>query len=249
MKYASKVQKKPQISPMYEEDKQKKHNLRLDATTLEPFTINHKIILALFAAAIFLIIFGATKKGWYIHEIAALFFGLGILTGFAGRLKLGEFTSSFIDGAKGMVHVALVVAFARAILVVAADGNILDSMLNYASKLVSGSHPVIASQAMLIVQTFINFFVPSGSGQAALTMPIMTPLADVIGVSRQIAVLAFQFGDGYNLILPTSGATMGVLAMAGVSYQKWLKWIFPLMLIWFVLSMLLLVPPYFIGWQ
>ena len=249
MRYASKIQKKPQASPMYEEDKLKRHDFHLDESRHDKFTLNHKIILGMFAAAILLIIFGATKKGWYIQEIAALFFALAIASAIVGRLKIGDFTNTFVAGAKDMVHVALVVAFARAILVVASDGNILDSMLHYTAGLIEGAHPIVASQAMLVVQTFVNFFVPSGSGQAALTMPIMAPLADVLGVSRQVAVLAFQFGDGYNIILPTSGATMGVLAMAGVSYQKWLKWVLPLMIIWFVLSMALLIPPYFMDWQ
>lgn len=216
--YAKKVKKNPQISPTYEDDKQKRHNLHLTNSAHEPFTTRHKIILTLFAIAILSIIFGATKKGWYIKEIAGLFFGLSIATAIVGRMKANEFANTLVYGAKEMVSVALIVAFARAILVIASDGNILDTLLNYASKLVSGSHPVIASQAMLLVQTAINFFVPSGSGQAALTMPIMAPLSDVLGVSRQIAVLAFQFGDGYNIILPTSAATMGVLGMAGVRY-------------------------------
>jgi uncharacterized ion transporter superfamily protein YfcC len=247
--YARKLKKNPQLSPTYEEDKIKKHNLHLDTSKDDKFTLNHKLILVLFVASVLLIIFGATKKGWYIQEIAGLFFGLGILSGIVGRMKINDFTNSFIAGTKDMVSVALIVAFARAILVVASEGNILDTMLYGASRIISGAHPIIAGQAMLIVQTFINFFIPSGSGQAALTMPIMTPLADVLNVSRQTAVLAFQFGDGFNVILPTSGATMGVLGLAGVAYPKWLKWVWPLMVIWFLLCVVLLIPPYFLNWR
>ena len=100
---------------------------------------------------------------------------------------------------------------------------------------------------MFVFQTFLNFFVPSGSGQAALTMPIMAPLSDLLGLSRQTAVLAFQFGDGLsNMIIPTSGVTMGILAVAKVPYNVWIKWFTPLLLILIVACMLLLLPPLFL---
>ena len=110
-------------------------------------------------------------------------------------------------------------------------------------------HPVISSQAMFIIQSMINFFVPSGSGQAALTMPIMAPLGDIIGVSRQTAVLAFQFGDGFsNMIIPTSAITMGVLSLADIPWEKWARWILPLQIVLFIFGLLLLIPPFLIGW-
>lgn len=248
MRYGKKVYKNPAISPMYEEDKAKRHNLHMDNSRQEPFTLAHKIIIGLFVSSIILIIFGATKKGWYIAEISGLFFGLAIVCSIVAGIKINEFADTFIAGAKDMVYVALIIAFARAILVIASDVNILDTLLYTAGKVVSGAHPIIAAQAMMGVQTVINFFIPSGSGQAALTMPVMAPLADVLGVSRQVAVLAYQFGDGFNPILPTSPVTMAVIGMAGIAYTKWLKWVMPLMIVWFVLAMLLLVPPYFMKW-
>jgi uncharacterized ion transporter superfamily protein YfcC len=114
---------------------------------------------------------------------------------------------------------------------------------------ISSLHPIISSHAMLVTQSLINFFVPSGSGQAALTMPIMTPLADLVGVGRQTAVLAFQFGDGItNMIIPTSAITMGVLSLANIPYEKWLRWMLPLFALLFILALLLLIPPYFFNW-
>jgi len=115
---------------------------------------------------------------------------------------------------------------------------------------ISQLHPVIAAQAMFITQGIINFFVHSGSGQAALTMPVMAPLADVVGITRQTAVLAFQFGEGWiNPILPTSGVTMGVLGLAGISWQTWFKWMLPAQVYFLILALLLLIPPFFFGYH
>lgn len=149
-----------------------------------------------------------------------------------------------------MVGVALIIGCARAILVVATEGKILDVLLYALSTVISDLHPVFASQAMFVTQGIINFFVHSGSGQAALTMPVMAPLADVVGISRQTAVLAFQFGEGWiNPILPTSGVTMGVLGLAGISWEKWFRWMLPAQLFFFLLALILLVPPYFFGYH
>jgi uncharacterized ion transporter superfamily protein YfcC len=196
------------------------------------------------------LVFGILTYGWYINEIAALFLGLGIASGLLGRLSLGEVADAIKEGAKDMVGVALIIGCARAILVVATDGKILDVLLYSLSSVISGLHPVFASQAMFVTQGIINFFVHSGSGQAALTMPVMAPLADVVGISRQTAVLAFQFGEGWiNPILPTSGVTMGVLGLAGISWEKWFRWMLPAQLFFFVLALILLVPPFFFGYH
>ena len=207
-------------------------------------------MLWLFLAAIVLLVFGILNYGWYINEIAALFLGLGIVSGLLGRLSLGQIADGFKEGARDMVGVALIIGCARAILVVATDGKILDVLLYALSTVISDLHPVFAAQAMFVTQGIINFFVHSGSGQAALTMPVMAPLADVVGISRQTAVLAFQFGEGWiNPILPTSGVTMGVLGLAGISWEKWFRWMLPAQLFFFLLALILLVPPYFFGYH
>ena len=123
-------------------------------------------------------------------------------------------------------------------------------MLFGLANVISGLHPILASQAMFVTQGIINFFVHSGSGQAALTMPVMAPLADVVGISRQTAVLAFQFGEGWiNPILPTSGVTMGVLGLAGIPWERWVKWMLPAQVFFFLLALVLLVPPFFFGYH
>jgi uncharacterized ion transporter superfamily protein YfcC len=204
----------------------------------------------LFGMAMLFLIYGVLAFGWFINEIGALFLGVGIACGFAGRLKLGQMAESFKKGAQGMIGVALIIGCARAILVIANDGKILDVMLYNLSGIVANVHPIFAAQAMFVTQCIINFFVHSGSGQAALTMPIMAPLADAVGITRQTAVLAFQFGEGWiNPILPTSGVTMGVLGMAQIPWEKWFRWMLPLQIYFFFVALILLAIAFLINYQ
>jgi len=247
-RYAKKISHNPEKSPVYELDEywRKKQSNIDDISGME---FSHRLILVLFLGTIVFLIFGVLYLKWYISEIAALFFGLGILVGLLGRLNFSKMASSFVDGAKDLVLVAFVVAFARAILVVATDGQIIDTILHGLSGMISSIHPIFAGQMMFFVQMCINFLVPSGSGQAALTMPIMAPLSDLVGVTRQTAVLAFQFGDGFtNLIIPTSGITMGVLGIARIPWEKWARWIIPFEIILFILGLTLLIPPVLLNW-
>lgn len=250
MIYAAKVKTNPKISPMYEFDEKRRHEMHLDNSKSGEFLLHHKLVLLLFASSMVILIVGILGYKWYITELGALFLGLGIVTGIVGKLKLGQMTDAFKDGAKDMVGVALIIGCARAILVIANEGKIMDTMLFSVSGLIQGLHPVLAAQAMFVAQGVINFFVHSASGQAMLTMPVMSPLADVLGISRQIAVLAFQFGEGWiNPILPTSGVTMGVLGLAQIPWPKWFKWMLPVQIIFFILALLLLVPPFFFNYQ
>ncbi|MCI0515595.1 TIGR00366 family protein [candidate division KSB1 bacterium] len=250
MIYANKIKKNPEKSPVFELDQARKRELKLDTNAPAVITIYHKLVLLAFLVAMGLLLVGVLKFKWYIDEIAALFFGLGIVAGLLGKLSLNEITDSFKAGARDMMGVALIIACARAILVIAVDGKILDVMLYSLASLISHFHPIVAAQAMFVTQGIINFFVHSGSGQAALTMPVMAPLADVIGISRQTAVLAFVFGEGWiNPILPTSGVTMGILGLAGISWEKWAKWMLPIQIFFFILALLLLIPPVLLKWQ
>lgn len=202
------------------------------------FSLRHRLILALFALSLILLVVGVNRWDWYIEEIGGLFLALGVLSGALAGFKPSELVRHLVAGASDMMTPALVIGMSKAILLVAEHGQIIDTMLHSASQLVSHLHPIWAAEAMLAVQSGINFFVPSGSGQAALTMPIMAPLSDLIGIHRQTAVLAFQFGDGLvNLIIPTSGVTMGVLALAKIPFGRWLRFIAPLMFILFGLAM------------
>ncbi len=243
-RYAARIKKDPEKSIVFELDRNRKNAFEVRAAESGDMAWNIRFILLLFLAAIAVLIFGILKYSWYINEIAAVFFAFGIVAGIFGKRSFSQIADDFKEGAKDMVGVALIISCARAILIIATDGRILDLLLHGLSGMISGMHPVFAAQSMFIAQGVINFFVHSGTAQAALTMPIMTPLADIVGITRQTAVLAFQFGEGWiNPILPTSGVTMGVLGLAGIAWEKWFKWLFKLQVYFLVVALLLLVPP------
>ncbi|MGB0525046.1 MAG: YfcC family protein [Flammeovirgaceae bacterium] len=242
MNYARKIERDPANSPMYELDQQSKY--KNSQHELEKFTLAHKLIIVVFLLGLVMLIVGVNKYDWYINEISALFLVLGVLAAIIAKLTADEAVAAFIEGAAEMVKVCMVIALAKGVLIIASEGKIIDTILYTLSSAVEGYPKAVSIQLMFYTQSFLNFFLPSGSGQAALTMPIMSPLSDIIGISRQTAVLAFQFGDGLsNMIIPTSGVTMGVLTLANVPYQKWLKWAIPLMVIFFTLAMIMLLPP------
>ncbi len=239
MWYAHRIHREPQRSPVYELDVIKRQSLHLDSKADLRMTSQHIQVLVV----------GVLGYGWYIEEIAGLFLGAGIAAGVAGRMRFAAIVDGLVDGARSLLSTALIIAVARAILVVAERGRIIDTCLNALASLINGLPGFVCAQIMFFVQSLLNFFVPSGSGQAALTMPVMAPLGDLVGVSRQTAVLAYQFGDGFsNLIIPTSAVCMGVLALGGVPWEKWARWILPLQIMFVLLGMLLLIPPFLMGW-
>lgn len=250
MRYAARVRKNPRYSPTFEEDleRRKKLQLNLSPTELVQLTPAHKRVLLLFLAGMALLVFGILRFKWYINEIAGLFLALGVLSGFVGRLKAEDMARSFVDGARDMVNAALIIGCARAILVVATDGKILDTTLYAMSRAISHVHPVLSAQMMFISQCVINFFVHSGTAQAALTMPIMAPLGELVGLTRQTSVFAFQLAEYINPILPTSGVTMGVLGLAQLRWEKWAKWLLPLVVVWVLFGLITLIPPVLIRW-
>jgi uncharacterized ion transporter superfamily protein YfcC len=188
-------------------------------------------ILAVFLAGIVFFVWGAASHGWYIDELNAVFFGIGLIAAVIGRLGPGETSRTFLEGAAKMTAPALIVGFARAIAIVLEDGQIIDSIVFSIAGLLEGMPADVSAVGMLIVQSLCNFFIPSGTGQAFVTMPIMSPLATLTGVPQQTAVLAFQFGDGFtNMIVPTSALVMGALALGKVPYTAWFRFVGPLML-------------------
>ena len=243
MIYANNVFKNPAFSPVYEIDmlREKEDHLKEGHSEL---TSVRKLILGLLFFSVIFLVYGVQEFDWYINEIAALFIALGIVSAILAKLSLDETVTSFKDGAKDMITAALVVGLSKGVLIIATEGKIIDTILYHVATAAEGFHPAVSVQVMFLVQSFINFFVPSGSGQAALTMPIMSPLSDLLGITRQTAVLAFQFGDGLsNMIIPTSGVTMGVLAIAKIPYDKWFKWMLPLFILLMLTAMVLLIPP------
>jgi uncharacterized ion transporter superfamily protein YfcC len=251
VRYAERVKHRPQLSPVYDLDRERKTEVTHPTNPVQAATFSRpqKLVMLIFLLAFAGLVMGALKFDWYITEIAALFLGMGILAGIVARLRLNQIAETFVAGAKDMMTAALVVAFSRGILVIATEGKIIDTILASLSGLTAQAHPIISAYLMLFVQAGINFFVPSGSGQAALTMPIMAPLSDLLGITRQTAVLIFQFGDGFNnMIIPTSGVTMGVLGIAGIPFERWLRWALPLALIFYAAGLILIAIPVLFGW-
>ena len=199
-------------------------------------------ILAVFLLGLGLFVFGAAQYGWYISELNAVFFGIGLAGALIARMSPGETSQTFLEGAAKMTAPALIVGFARAIAVVLEDGQIIDSIVDSIAGLLEGTPADVSAIGMLVVQSVCNFFIPSGSGQAFVTMPIMSPLATLTGVPQQTAVLAFQFGDGFaNMIVPTNALVIGALALGRVPYTVWFRFVGPLMLKILMLAAVFLV--------
>lgn len=200
-------------------------------------------ILNLLMFTIVYLVVGVMGYGWYLPEICALFMALGIVSGFCAGYSADNISKEFIAGAKDIFSAALIIGFAAGIIVILKDGQVIDTMLASMASTLEGAGRAGALGSMYGIQTFINIFIPSASAKAAVTMPIMAPFSDMIGVSRQATVLAFQFGDGItNMITPCSGVLMAVLSVARIPYEKWFRWVWKFILLMIVVCFLLLLP-------
>ena len=204
-------------------------------------SVRHGAILIVFAAAIGVIAYGGANLDWYVVELSAVFLGMAILVGLIAGMSPGKLADTFVAGAKDLSGVALLIAFANAIRVLAEQGMIIDTALHFVETSLEGIGKTTALWLMFLVQSAINFFVPSGSGQAALTMPLMAPLSDVLGVSRNSAVLAYQFGDGFtNIVVPTNAVLMGCISAGKVEFGTWLRWVWKVELALFAFAFVML---------
>lgn len=203
-------------------------------------------VLLLFYTIFYLVI-GVLAYHWYIMEIATLFFAMGIFSGLSMNKKIDDVFKLFLEGIKDILTPALVVGLASGIIYILEQGRVIDTILYNVSSAMLGVGEIAAVGGMYAFQTLLNVVMPSGSAKAALTMPIMVQFSDLINVSRQTTVLAFQFGDGFtNMITPTSGILLGVLAVARIPYTVWVKWVWKFILFMIILGFLLLLPTLFI---
>jgi uncharacterized ion transporter superfamily protein YfcC len=203
----------------------------------------HFFVLNILAFTMLYLIVGVLGYQWYIMEIAALFLAMGIVTGFAAGKKPGETTKLFVEGVKDIVSASLVVGFAGGIIAILTDGQIIDTVLNSLSGSLKGANQMSAITIMYGFQSLLNLIITSGSAKAALTIPIMAEFSDIVGLTRQATIMAFQFGAGFtDMIAPTSGVLIGVLGMARIPYVKWLKWVMPVLIIFIIIGLLLLIP-------
>lgn len=250
MIYAARIKRDPSRSVMYQHDKKRREELRKKQEKMEDFNWKHGACLMILLLGIVLMIVGVIIFDWYIKEIAGLFLAMGLSSAIIVGKDMNDIAGSFIRGCKEIVSAALVVGFVGGIIVILEEGGVMDTILYYMASTISGVPRMVAADLQYIIQMFFNFFIPSGSTKAALTMPVMAPLADLSGITRQTAVLAYQFGDGFtNMIIPTSGVTVGTLAMAKIPYEKWFKWNFPMQVAFFVTSIVLLIWPVLSNWQ
>ena len=199
-------------------------------------------ILVVLLLTVIALIVGVTCWDWYMPEITGLFLGMGIVCGIIAGFSANKIADELIAGARDILSAALVVGFASGIIVILQDGKVVDSILHGMQEGLDGSSPVASLSAMYGIQALINFIIPSATAKAAITIPIMAPFADMVGVSRQAMVLAFQFGDGFtNMVTPTSGVLVAALAMARIPYAKWVKWVWKGVAVLLVLGFLLLL--------
>ena len=225
-RYARRVTSNPQESLVADIDFSRGFELPDDV----PFTARRLVVLISFLLAIGLFVFGVARWGWFLTELGAVFLGLTVLAALLGRLGPNRVAREFSTGAAELTSAALVIGFARTIEVVLNDAVIKDTVIHGIASTLEGLPAAAAAVGMLGVQSVFNFLIPSGSGQAYVTMPIMAPLADLTGVGREAAVLAYQFGDGFtNMIVPTNALLMGMLALGRVPYPRWFRFVLPLL--------------------
>lgn len=238
MLYALRIRKNPQSSRSYESDayfRNQANSKTLETDTHESFSLGQALVLATVGLGVIWIIFGVTVYQYYIPEIATQFFIIGVISGIIGvafhlrGMGLNDIARSFRKGASELLGAAMIVGMAKGIVLIlggddSAEPSVLNTLLHEAGQWIAPLPSQLSAIGMLFFQSVLNFFIPSGSGQAALTVPLMAPLADIAGLSRQISVLAFQLGDGLtNLIIPTSASLMGTLAVARLDYVTWFR--------------------------
>lgn len=244
MRYAARVKRDPSLSLVADQrDANERHFIGHDGNKIEvvELTGRHKLILTLFALSFAIMIWGVSVGGWWMAEISALFLVGSIVIGLVGQLSEEELTNTFVNGARDLLGVALIIALARGIVVIMDQGNITHSILYGAEQLVSGLPGVAFINAVYWLEMALSFLVPSSSGLAVLSMPVLAPLGDFVNVSRELAVTAYQSASGLpNLITPTSGVVMGGLAIGRVSYGRWVKFMCPLLAILVVIVTLVL---------
>lgn len=253
IRYARRIEKDPAKSLVYGEDveaeKQRLYSSGAEGEA-KRMTRRQKISLLLSAPVLGVTIWGVSSQGWFMIEMAGMFVLLMLIIGLVSGLTPSTISSSFSEGMRSVLEGAIIVGVARSVAVVLEDGQILDTIVYSLGNAVSGMPGELAAVGMFAVQTGFNFVVPSGSGQAVVTMPIMAPLADLLEVTRQTAVLAFQLGDGLtNILYPTSGYFMSALAIGGVRWEKWLKFYLPLFGLWVAVALAFLVFAQMTGWS
>ena len=244
--YAKKVAANPEKSVIYGIQEDTEYTFEDVSDSISKSQI---AVLVIMAAGFGILIYGLSEKGWYFEEMSGLFIFMGIACGLVSGYGPSRIAKEFGNGAKGIVVGCLIIGIARTVEVILSDAKILDTIVYGIVNIVNVMPGSIKAVGMFICQSLINCVIVSGTGQAAVTMPLMVPVSDLVGISRQTAVLAFQLGDGFsNSVLPMSSSLMGYLAVSKIPYSKWLKFMMPLFLIWTALGCLFMLGALIIGY-
>ena len=240
MRYALKVRNSPETGLMHADPKEiEKHRLYLHAADEGALSFTSRQRWAGITALAFfgVLVWGVLNRGWFMMEMSGLFVVMGVVVGLVAGLRTSEICEGFNEGFRDVLVGAMICGIARAVAVMLEQGQIMDTMVHTLGELVSEVPSMFSAIGMFIAQLGFNFVIPSGSGQALVTMPIMAPLSDLIGVTRQTSVLAYQLGDGLsNILYPTSGYFMATLALAGVGWDRWVRFFVPLFGIWIAIA-------------
>ena len=240
--HALRVKKNPQLSSTYEMDLVTAKNVALNVDNSVPLTTRQKIVLVIFVGGIAFTVYGIIVKGYYIDELAGIFLAIGIIGGLVGGLRPGEICEHFEKGCVNMLFPCLMVGLANSVIILLEQSNMMDSIIHLLVSALNGLSPMLTAFGMFITTDLFNVLIPSGSGKAAIVMPIMVPLADMMDITRQTSVLAFQLGDAFtNVMAPTGGEILAALAMCGgVSFKKWMKYLLPLFIAWWIVAFIFL---------
>lgn len=235
IRYAMKIPKNPQLSPMYDLDQQNEMKTNADLDSFGSMTWRRWAILASLVGVLAIIVYGGLKLDWEMANFAAMFLWLAIIVGLLDNKGPSAIAKGLVAGCKTMLGAALIIGLARAIALILTAGGIIDTIVYALAGVLNIVPDFLQAPVMFIINLIINIFVTSGSGQAAVVMPLFLPVADLVGMTRQTAILAFNFGDGFcNYVLPTSTALMGLIGAANVPYDRWMKFMWKLFLIWVV---------------
>jgi uncharacterized ion transporter superfamily protein YfcC len=250
MIYAARVKADPERSSMFELDEVRRREVMAQQQATTELTPRRAACLAILLGGIVVMIVGVVVFKWYIIELTGLFLAMGLTAGIVSGMSANDLARTFVNGCKDIAGAALIVGFAGGIVEILEAGRIMDTILWAMSTVTSQLPGVVTAQVMYLMQLGVNFFIPSGSTQAALVMPIMGPLAHLSGITPQTAVLAYQLGDGFtNMIIPTSGVTVGTLSMARIPYEKWFRWNLPMQGMFILMSLAFLIWPVLAHWR
>ncbi len=244
LSYARKIKKNPKLSAMYDIEMDVKNATTKESSNyIEEHSVQkrHYLVAIIFILGFASVMYGSVRFKFGLPQIASVYLVMGVLTGLSMGYSFNQIAEAFLNGAKGTLFGLFLVGFSRAISIVLSEGKILDTTIYYLAEVLGMLPSYLQATAMYFMQVTINALIVSGSGQASATMPIILPVGDLIGMTRQTVILAFNFGDGFsNYILPTSAALMGFLGMAGVPYDKWMKFMGKLFLIWSAVAIILI---------